>query len=102
MKKSDQDKLQDQWRVVGDADGRNIIGNPCNDGIDCRHLLYLAREKIFDVTHVSARGTSYTITIPRKISEGLKLEDGGHPEIHRRQRRKDLEAGMRVISSSSG
>jgi three-Cys-motif partner protein len=27
MKKSDQDKLQDQLRVVGDADGRNIIGN---------------------------------------------------------------------------
>ena len=25
----------------------------------------------------------------------------GHPEIHRRQRRQDIETGMRVISSSS-
>ncbi|MEM0135060.1 MAG: AbrB/MazE/SpoVT family DNA-binding domain-containing protein [Thermoplasmatales archaeon] len=36
----------------------------------------MVREKILDVTHVSARGTSYRITIPRKIAERLELGDG--------------------------
>ena len=36
----------------------------------------MAGEKIIDVTHVSARGTSYRITIPRKIAKRLGLEDG--------------------------
>ena len=36
----------------------------------------MVREKILDVTHVSARGTSYRITIPGKIAERLGLGDG--------------------------
>ena len=36
----------------------------------------MAGEKIIDVMHVSARGTSYRITIPRKIAKRLGLEDG--------------------------
>ena len=39
-------------------------------------------EKIIDVTHVSARGTSYRITIPRKIAKRLGAGGWGHPEIH--------------------
>ena len=36
----------------------------------------MAGEKIIDVTHVSARGTSYRITIPKKAAEALNLREG--------------------------
>ena len=32
-------------------------------------------EKILDVTHVSTRGTSLRITIPKKVKERLDLKD---------------------------
>lgn len=55
----------------------------------CGNLLYMivaitgrmAMKKIIDVTHVSARGTSYRITIPRKIAKRLGLEDGDIPKF---------------------
>ncbi|QRF74701.1 transcriptional regulator, AbrB family [Thermoplasmatales archaeon] len=34
------------------------------------------KKPIIDVTHVSARGTSYRITIPRKVAKRLGLNDG--------------------------
>ncbi|MEM0134327.1 MAG: AbrB/MazE/SpoVT family DNA-binding domain-containing protein [Thermoplasmatales archaeon] len=36
----------------------------------------MIREKILDVAHVSKKGTSYRVTIPRKIAERLGLADG--------------------------
>ena len=36
----------------------------------------MAGEKIIDVTHVSARGTSYRISILRKIAKRPGLENG--------------------------
>lgn len=31
------------------------------------------RRTILDVTHVSSRGTSYRITLPKKVAESIKL-----------------------------
>jgi bifunctional DNA-binding transcriptional regulator/antitoxin component of YhaV-PrlF toxin-antitoxin module len=36
----------------------------------------MAKREIVDVTHVSARGTSYRITVPRKVARELGLVDG--------------------------
>ncbi len=33
----------------------------------------MSRKPIIDVTHISARGTSYRITLPKKIIEKLDL-----------------------------
>jgi AbrB family looped-hinge helix DNA binding protein len=34
------------------------------------------KKPIIDVSHVSARGTSYRITIPKKVASRLDLNDG--------------------------
>ena len=36
----------------------------------------MAKREIVDVTHVSARGTSYGITVPGKVTRELGLVDG--------------------------
>lgn len=37
----------------------------------------MEKKKLLDVTHISSRGTSYRITLPKKIVEklGLKADD---------------------------
>ena len=37
------------------------------------HYLNFGIMKILDVTHISARGSSFRITLPRKIIERMKL-----------------------------
>lgn len=36
----------------------------------------MEKGKLLDVSHVSSRGTSFRVTLPRKIVKRLALEDG--------------------------
>jgi bifunctional DNA-binding transcriptional regulator/antitoxin component of YhaV-PrlF toxin-antitoxin module len=36
----------------------------------------MAKKEIVDITHVYVRGSSYRITVPRKVGEELGLVDG--------------------------
>lgn len=39
-------------------------------------LQIMEKGKLLDVSHVSSRGTSFRVTLPRKIVKRLALEDG--------------------------